>query len=177
MPITKPAIIVTSLRLMPGDVVADFGCGDGHYIREIEGKISSSGKLYAIDIQKPLLDSIVSKNKESGYSNIVPIWTDLEESARTNIPSSTVDAVVMANVLFMLSETGPLLREANRILKKGGSLLIVDWHKGLSLHIPPFKKIRNQEEIATACTLAGFRVTGNPPSGSHQYAIMCEKQK
>jgi ubiquinone/menaquinone biosynthesis C-methylase UbiE len=177
MPLTKPALIVTSLRLMPGDVVADFGCGDGHYIREIEGKISSSGKLYAIDIQKPLLDSIVSKNKENGFSNIIPIWTDLEESARTSITAGTVDAVILANVLFMLKGTGPIIREANRVLKKGGIMLIVDWHKELAPYIPPAEKIRTREEIVTACRLAGFNVTGTPPAGSHQYAIMCEKQK
>ena len=177
MPITKPAKIITSLRLMPGDVVADFGCGDGHYIREVEDKISSSGTLYAIDIQKPLLDSIVSKNKENGLSNIIPIWTDLEEFPRTPIKAGSADAVILANILFMLPETGPLLREANRILKKGGSLLIVDWHKGLTLHIPPREKIRSQEEIVTSCLLAGFKVTSAPPAGSHQYAIMCEKQK
>lgn len=177
MPITKPTSVITSLRLMPGDTVADFGCGDGHYIREIEGKISSSGRIYAIDIQKPLLDSIVSKNKENGFSNIVPIWTDLEESTRTSIPSGTVDAVILANILFMLPESGPLLREANRVLKMGGYLLVVDWHKGLTKHIPPSKKIRSRQEIVTACTIAGFTVESHPPSGSHQYAIMCKKQK
>lgn len=177
MQITKPNKIISSLRLMPGDKVADFGCGHGHYIREIEGKVGPLGTIYAVDIQKPLLDSIVNKNKENGYSNIVSIWQDLEESAQTNIEAASVNAVIIANVLFMLTGTGSILREAYRILKPGGSLLVVDFHTGITAHAPPQKNIRSEAEISIALKLAGFSDQTTLPAGRLQYAMISLKQK
>ena len=46
----RPDLLVPALKLQPGDVVADLGCGTGYHTRRLAKAVSTNGLVYAVDI-------------------------------------------------------------------------------------------------------------------------------
>ena len=56
----KPEEIIKNFEVRSGMTAADFGSGSGHYVLAIAKKMNNLGTVYAIDIQKNLLEKIKS---------------------------------------------------------------------------------------------------------------------
>ena len=53
-----PNTVVSHFHIREGDVIADFGAGSGFYIEILARKVGTSGKVYACEIQKELVEKI-----------------------------------------------------------------------------------------------------------------------
>ncbi len=116
-----PKKILEGLKLDNNLIAADFGCGSGGFSIPL-AKILRKGKVYAIDVQKTALSSLVSNN----IPNIKAIHCDLEKGS--TIRDNEVDIVILANILHQVEDIEVILKEASRVLKDNGILLIVDWN-------------------------------------------------
>src|SRR5215207_1787030 len=54
----QPTKLMKALKLRPGDVVADIGAGSGYFTFRISSEVGPKGKVYAVEIQKEMLDLI-----------------------------------------------------------------------------------------------------------------------
>jgi ubiquinone/menaquinone biosynthesis C-methylase UbiE len=52
---SDPRSNIDQFRLDPGMIVADLGCGSGHYTFAIAKAVAPTGRVYAVDVQKDLL--------------------------------------------------------------------------------------------------------------------------
>ncbi len=122
-----PEKIVNSFGVEQADTVADFGAGAGYFTIPLAKKVGAKGKVYAIDILKNSLEIIDAKAAQENLANIVLVQADLEKEKSTAIEDSSVDWVIMANILFQLSNKSNIFREAKRVLKPTGKIIIIDW--------------------------------------------------
>lgn len=163
------------LRLHEGMKVADIGTGSGEYLAPLSRAVGTAGAVYAIDIQEELVKRAFEIARTKKLENVRSIWGDVEHMGGTRLPDASVDAVLLSNVLFQLTDVYGALHEVKRILKPGGLFLIIDWrdsYKGLGpskAHVVPPKKA---EELATG---TGFLVVGQPPAGPHHYALLLKR--
>ncbi|HPJ40652.1 MAG TPA: class I SAM-dependent methyltransferase, partial [Spirochaetota bacterium] len=67
------ARIVETLNIQAGDIIADIGAGSGLFAREFAVQATSSGKIYAVDINSEILKHIDQTSKEKGITNIITI--------------------------------------------------------------------------------------------------------
>ena len=74
-----PEIVTSQFLLHEGDVVADFGAGSGFFLKALTGAVGPSGKVYACEIQKPLVEKLGEYARLQGLSNVSTLWCDLEE--------------------------------------------------------------------------------------------------
>src|SRR5437868_1687105 len=51
----KPGLLLEALKLKPGEVVADVGCGTGYLTRRLAKAVGATGKVYAVDLQPEML--------------------------------------------------------------------------------------------------------------------------
>lgn len=123
----EPERIVQYFDLAKGDHVADFGAGHGYFTIPMAGVVGGDGKVYALDIQKSVLDIIRAKAKVEHLFNIEPIWADLERPGGSHLKDEFLDFVLIANIFFQVENRSPLLTEAFRILRKGGRLAAIEW--------------------------------------------------
>ena len=64
--------IIARLKIAPGQVVADLGAGTGAFALPLGKAVGPSGKVYAVEIDRGLVDYITGKVKQAGASNVLP---------------------------------------------------------------------------------------------------------
>lgn len=130
--------LLKRLGVSGGQVIADLGCGGGgHFVAPTASLVGTSGLVYALDIQRKVLNSLEATLKLQNLGNVKLIWSDLEKVGAADIPDETCDMAVLANVLFQNKNQGAIIQESARFLKKGGMLTIIDWKRTASPFGPP----------------------------------------
>ena len=122
--------ILSKIEITEGMKVADLGCGArGPFSLQSAKMVGDKGIVYAVDIMKSALQSLNTMAQMRGINNIKTIWADLDVVGSTKIKKSSIDLVIVVNILFQLKERTAIIKEAYRIIKPGGKMLIIDWKK------------------------------------------------
>jgi ubiquinone/menaquinone biosynthesis C-methylase UbiE len=123
----EPERIVQNFGLEKGDHVADFGAGHGYFTIPIAKIVGGNGKVYALDVQKPVLDIIRARAKVDHLLNIETIWADLDQPQGSKLKDKLLNFVVIANFLCQVEGKPAIWREAARVLGQGGGVVVIDW--------------------------------------------------
>ncbi len=170
-----PENAVSHFHLFKGDRVADIGAGSGHFSMAIARAVAPDGRVYAIEIQKNLAERIAKEARERRISNIEVIWGDLQSPRGVRIADGSLDAVVMANVLFQMGERARVLVEVSRMLRPGGKLFIIDWVDSFGGMGPHPDLVVREDEAKKIAATAGFNFTRSFPAGAHHYGLAFKK--
>jgi len=120
-------ILAQMLNVKIGQRVADLGAGGGMFTIQSARLVGEPGQVYAVDIIKNTLSDIESKARMANLYNIKTVWSNLEMVGATKIPEASLDHALLVNVLFQSSNVENMIKEAIRLLKSGGKLLVIDW--------------------------------------------------
>jgi SAM-dependent methyltransferase len=116
--------LVDQLRAMPGDVVADIGCGTGYFSRRLAKKCSPGGRVLAVDIQPEMLDLLTNKMAAAGVTNVVPVLGTITDP---NLPAASVDLAFMVDVYHELDHPFEMMQAIVKSLKPGGRMVFVEF--------------------------------------------------
>lgn len=172
----NPQEVLNALDLRPGLTVADFGCGAGFYSLIAAKKTGSSGKVYAIDIRKEMLEMVKSKARQQHLLNIYAVLADLETLNSTKIKEMSVDIVLISNILFQVADKNAVLQEARRVLKPAGQIMAVEWDITETPAGPPLKYRITKKETERLFIEAGFSFHKEFSAGSHHYGLIFKKE-
>ncbi len=168
----KPDEIVAALNVKNGDVVADIGAGTGYFAFRIAEKIGPSGKVYAVDLQQEMLNALNERATEIGASNVTPV---LSGPIDTTLADAAVHLVFIANVTHEYGDLDAGLCECARILKPGGSLVVVDWKQEETVKGPPLGHRISSTKVVNAAQSAGFSATASPDMLPYHYVLFFTK--
>jgi ubiquinone/menaquinone biosynthesis C-methylase UbiE len=106
-----------------GQVVADLGCGWGHYSFALADLVGTGGKVYSVDLTPKVISKIRNKAAKDGYQNIEAYASS---AADLNfIKDKSVDFVFANGLLCSMAVDRPLaVDEMKRILKPTGHAYI-----------------------------------------------------
>ncbi len=168
--------ILRRLGVKPGSRVADFGCGGaGHFILPAAQLAGGQATVYAVDILKSVLKTVTATARAEGINNIKPIWSNIEMVGAANIKPTSLDFVLVVNNLFQSKEHENLLREAIRLLKIGGQLLVIDWNETPTTFGPPMADRVKEEEILEIGDKLSLKLTDHFQAGTYHYGLVFEK--
>jgi len=127
MSFSSPEKNVLEFGFLPGQSIADFGAGSGHYTLALSRVVGDTGLIYAIDLKQDSLVRLKNMTNEVGRRNVEVLWGDIDRREGTGLKEQVVDGVVMSNILFQLRDKELAVHEAVRVLKVGGKLCVVEW--------------------------------------------------
>jgi ubiquinone/menaquinone biosynthesis C-methylase UbiE len=159
--------VIDSVSPHLGNRVADIGCGTGFFSIPISTRLHPEGEVFAIDMDNAMLERL--KENIVAESGIRPIKS--REENIPNVNDSSVDSCFMVNVLHELEGNGTL-REAYRILRPGGHLVLVDWKKVKTDFGPPFKVRIPERDAIRRCRDVGFELEKTFFAGQYNYGLL-----
>jgi ubiquinone/menaquinone biosynthesis C-methylase UbiE len=118
------SLMVKSLKLKPGMVVADIGAGSGVISMLIAEQIGDDGKVMAVDIQDKMLARLKDNCKKKGITNIVPVKGTVKSP---NLKPGTVDLIIMVDVYHEFNFPYEMTKELAKSLKEGGRIVWVEY--------------------------------------------------
>ena len=166
---------VAKLQLKDGMHVADFGCGSGFYALAAAHRVGSRGHVYAVDVQKDLLEKLQEQAHRDHVANLDVVWGDLDEVGGTKLADQLVDAVIISNVLFQAENKNALAAEAFRVMMVGGTVLVIDWADSFSNLGPKPEHVVPEDTAKLYFTEAGFTFTESFSAGEHHYGLLLKK--
>ncbi len=170
-----PEQAVTHFHLRDGDRVGDFGAGSGFFEKALSRAVGASGRVFAFEIQKPLVERIAEISRTEHLSNIEVMWCDLEVAGGCKIADGTLDAGVMANALFQIEDKATALAEVKRVLRSGGKLFVLDWSESFGGMGPTPDAVLSEQAARDLLEAAGFVFERTFPVGEHHYGIAVRK--
>ncbi len=137
------AEMLDNLQVKSGMIVADFGCGVGFHSLPLAQQVAPDGKVYAIDIQAPMLRSLVARALEAQTLNIVPV---LSRANVPQLPTELFDMVLMVDVYHELNRPAETLQQIRKSLRPGGRIALVEY-RGEDPDVPilPEHKMTKQQ--------------------------------
>ena len=171
----NPEEAIEAWDVRPGDKIADFGCGAGFFSVPFGQRVGPNGKVYALDIRPEALEATRAKVKLFHLFNIESQRADLELPRGSNIRDESLDKIVISNILFQVQNKNAVAQEAYRILRKGGSLMVVEWSEGASSGGPSMDHRVGEDEAKTILESAGFSLYKKFPAGSYHYGLIFNK--
>ena len=163
---------ITQFGLREGDHVADLGAGSGFYAAASGKAVGSGGMVYAIEVQKNMLDRIAKDMKEKGLSNVKVIWGDIEHPKGTRLRDRSMDAVLVCNILFQIHDRQGFLEELKRILKPAGRVLVVDWYESFGNLGPAPDAVVTEDQAKDIFSSHGFTLKKDIQAGEHHYGFI-----
>jgi len=166
----NPQEVLKQLKLKKEMVAADFGCGSGGWALPLAKKLEE-GKIYAIDILEEPLSALRARAKLEKILNIETVRADVEK--RTPLSSNSVDLILMTDLLFECEDKKKVLEEGKRVLKPGGSLLIVDWK--ISAPLGPESKRVSPQDIKKEALDLSLKLKKEFEAGIYHWGLIVVK--
>ncbi len=120
----KTELLIDSLKIKRGEVVADIGAGTGYFTRRLAPKVGSKGKVFAVDIQPEMLTLLTNKMRELGFTNVDAVLGTVSDP---KLPPASVDTVLMVDVYHEFDYPYEMMQAICQSLKPGGRVVFVEF--------------------------------------------------
>jgi len=122
----KLSLLIKSLKLEPGMIVADIGAGTGVISVLMAEQVGPKGKVLAVDIQQEMLDLLEEKTKQLGIQNIKPVKGTVKSP---KLPAETVDLAIFVDVYHEMAFPYEMMSALSKSMKPGGQIVLVEYRK------------------------------------------------
>lgn len=164
-----PEEILDQLDLRNDMIAVEFGCGSGGFLIPLAKRLED-GLVYGIDILQAPLSALKSRALVENIVNIRVIRSDLERPRGSTLADLSVDLVFIPNVLFQVEDKNAIISEAQRILKKNGKLIIIDWLPQAAQG--PVENRVSPKEIKEIAQKLNFKLEDQFEAGKYHYALV-----
>ena len=120
------SLLVRSLRLKPGQVIADIGAGSGVISIQMAERVLPGGTVMAVDVQQEMLDRLSDWCKQYGVENVQPVRGG---ERKTNLKPQSIDLAIMVDVYHEFEYPFEMLLDISKALRPGGRLVFVEYRK------------------------------------------------
>lgn len=168
---TPPAILWEALGNPSPDTIVEIGAGTGLFACSF-ADLAPTATVYAADIEPSAVRWMIEHRAPSMCARLKPI---LSRETAVPLPTGEADIVAMINLHHELMDPVESYREALRIARIGGQLLVVDWAPDSSELGPPQHVRSTAEQIAEVARTVGFDDIAIHPGLRHHSVVTARK--
>ena len=169
----RPAEVIRTMGLKPGDVVADVGCASGYFARRMARAVAPGGRVYAVDIQKEMLELLRGRLEQEAIGNVVPVLGDTDDP---HLATASLDWILLVDVYHEFQQPKAMLARMRAALKPGGRVALVEYRQEgtTALHIRPEHRM-SVEQVLEEWQPAGYRLVKQHEFLPVQHLFVFEK--
>ena len=97
----RPAQVVESLGIAPGDVVADIGAGDGYFIPWFSKAVGPEGRVYAVEVKDEQIRELEERVQREGLRNVKVVRGAFEDP---HLPDGETDLIFTCNTYHHIED-------------------------------------------------------------------------
>lgn len=143
--------VMDVLRLREGSLVADIGAGSGWFTVRAARRVGSSGRVYAVEINRDYLKYIKARAEREKLSNIRTVLGTEDDPL---LPQQSVDAVLLLKTYHEIAQPVRLLKRLRQSMRSGARLGIIDRNGTGSDHG------LDRDTVVNEARRAGFKLVG-----------------
>ena len=169
----QPGKIMDIMGIGEASVVADLGAGSGWFTIRLANRVGPNGRVYAEDVQKPMIQAIKVRVDRLGLKNVETVL-GIDTDPRLPKP---VDAVLIVDAYHEAEEPVALLTNLAKSLKPMGRIGIVDFKKDGGGPGPAMEQRVDPEDVIRDAQAAGLVLRSRETFLKYQYMLVFEKPR
>jgi predicted methyltransferase len=167
----RPDKIMDALGVAEASVVADLGAGSGWFTIRLADRVGPNGKVFAEDIQRPMIQAIKVRVERMGLKDRVTTVLGTANDPRLPEP---VDAVLIVDAYHEMENPVLLLRNVAKSLKPKGRIGIVQHTKDGGGPGPAMDERVDPEVVIRDAQAAGLVLRSRETFLKYQYMLVFE---
>jgi len=165
----KPHEVLTALNLKPGEVIADIGAGSGYFTFPIAHHLGPEGKVYAVDVSPDMILHLNRRIRDLKTTNVVSVLADPDDPL---LPEQSVNRFFICDVWHHVESPSKYLGMIKKMLKPGGQVIMIDFHKKELPFGPPMAMKIAREDLVKQMESNGFRLANEHSFLPYQYFLV-----
>jgi ubiquinone/menaquinone biosynthesis C-methylase UbiE len=146
-----PEEIVEKLDIKPDHTITDLGAGNGYFAIPMAKRTKEL--VYAVDIEPKMLGVLKENGGKAQVENIQNVESDLD---RIQLNDHSLHKVMISFVMHEVPDIDKTISEIKRILKPGGTIMVIEWEPVQTASGPPFHITISSEEMVKILEENGF---------------------
>ncbi|MBL8176964.1 MAG: class I SAM-dependent methyltransferase [Bryobacterales bacterium] len=150
-----PEKALDAIGIEPGMTIADVGCGTGYFTRRMAKRTGPGGKVYGVDIQPRMIESLRRNMQQEGIGNVEAV---LSKAGDPMLPRGAIDLILMVDVYHEFATPQAMLAKMREALKPTGRMVLLEYRKE-DPNVPiRFEHKMTVEEAKAEIEAEGFRL-------------------
>ena len=165
----RPEEVLKTLGIKQGETIADIGAGSGYFAFRFARQVGDSGRVYAVDINS---DMILFMNRKIRDLKLRNVSTVLSAPDDPLLVDDSVNRFFICNTWHHVQNRPNYLTLMKKILKPGGQIIVLDYHKKeLPVGPPPEMKMA-REDVIKEMESGGFKLAQEHTFLPYQYFLV-----
>jgi len=166
----KPHEVLSALGLKPGEVIADIGAGSGYFTFRFSHFVGEKGKIYAVDVSPDMILYINRRIRDLKVNNVISILADPDDPL---LPDRSVNRFFFSESWHHIENQAKYLSLMKRMLRPGGEVVMIDFHKKKEITVgPPLEMRIAREDLIKQMDKNGFRLAKEHTFLPYQYFLV-----
>jgi arsenite methyltransferase len=165
----KPHEVLTALAIKPGEVIADIGAGSGYFTFRLAHHVGDKGRVYAVDVSPEMILHLNRRIRDLKAMNVSSILADPDDPL---LPERSVNRFFFSTSWHHIDNHEKYLSLMKRLLKPGGEVVMIDFHKKEPPVGPPLQMKIAREELIKEMEANGFRLAKEHTFLPYQYFLV-----
>lgn len=165
----KPNDVLDALALKPGEVVADIGAGSGYFTIRFSNALKESGKVYAVDVSRDMIDYMNRRFQETNARNVTTVMAAADDP---RLPEASVDRIFICDTWHHIENRPQYLARLKKVLRAGGQIIMIDFQKRELPVGPPVDMKIAREDLIQQMESSGLLLAQEHTFLPYQYFLV-----